>query len=283
MKKSFSLILLAFLVVGIFASSYFVLADDSGYGNSPAVSSSNLGNGYAGSPTYSGNGEDVMNQLNVQNHTEANYMSNGRQVHVDREVEVEDGNVTITITKTVTYANGSQVNYTIQINRQNQSGVLVNTMNMESDGENFNVSIGNGLNISDQFFGNQSQIIANLSNGSSVNITVLPDEAMQKVLERLRLRNLTFNNGTNASIQLQEKLHNNIPQVVYNIEGDKPGRFLGIFKIATRVSTEVNPETGQIVSVSQPWWAFLVSSSSTSSSNTGNETNQTFNAANNSS
>ena len=80
---------------------------------------------------------------------------------------------------------------------------------------------------------------------------MLPDEASEIARERLMARNLT-------RIELIEKIHNNIPRVVYHIEGDKQGRFLGIFKFAMKVSTEIDPETGEIIETRKPWWAFLV-------------------------
>lgn len=245
MKKSLTIILASFFILGILMNSYFVFADDNSASPNALTLTDNAsptyqyGNSYVG-PSIRSDNYNIENRM--ENNTEMNYTDNGRKVQVNREVQVEDGNVTVIILKTVTYANGSQSNYTIQINKENNSGTLINTMSMERNRQAFNVSVEDGLNVSDQFFGNQSQIIVNLPNGSTVNITVLPDEAMQKVLERLSLMNLTFSNGTNASIQLQEKIHKNIPQVVYNIEGDKLGKFLGIFKLNMRVSTEVDPK-----------------------------------------
>ena len=90
-----------------------------------------------------------------------------------------------------------------------------------------------------------------LSNNERRELRVLPDQASDVARERLKLRNLT-------KIELREIRDRNIPRVVYHLEGDKPGRFLGIFKLAMKVSTEVDPETGEVIEVNRPWWAFLV-------------------------
>ena len=98
---------------------------------------------------------------------------------------------------------------------------------------------------------NQGVLTAKLRNQERKQIKFMPENASVIARERLRVRNLT-------KIELQEKVHNNIPRVVYNIEAEKPGRFLGIFKFAMKVSTEIDAETGEVITTSKPWWAFLV-------------------------
>ncbi len=257
MKKSLVFILTAFLVFGILASSFILSDDDRGL-----------------NPNVSG-GHNVQ----IEQRVEGDSIINGSQVHMNREIQVEDGKTTIQIEKTIKYGNGTEVEISIHIKTENQNGTLVRSMDVEKDGEDFNVSVDNKLEVEDEIVGNQSQIIANLSNGSSVDINVLPDEAMQKALEELKLSNLTFANGTKALIKLEEKVHKNIPRVVYNIEGDKPGKFFGIFKLSMRVSTEVDSETGNIVSVNQPWWAFLVVSPESTGSTITNSTTNLTNAS----
>ncbi|MCL5730306.1 MAG: hypothetical protein M1165_01935 [Candidatus Pacearchaeota archaeon] len=279
MKKSLMLLFLGFVIFGIMLNSIYVLADDNSQLNSGAGNVLGAGGASADSNGSDLNAEDqggAMVQNRVQQHTESEYEFNGTHVHISREVQTEDGATVVQIQRTITYANGTQLQINLQIQTRNQNGTLTRSINMEREGEDFNVSVEDGLNVTDVSAGNQSQIIAGLSNGNMTNITILPDQAAQIALERLRIRNQVANNGTNVSIQLQEKVHNNIPQVVYNIEADKPGKFLGVFKLNMKVSTEVDPETGNVVSVNQPWWAFMVSSDSGSGQpSAGNETNST--------
>ena len=98
---------------------------------------------------------------------------------------------------------------------------------------------------------NQTNLRARLRDGNYTDIKILPDTASEIARLRLQAMNLT-------RIELREKIHNNIPQVVYQIESNKNGRFLGAFKLQMRVQAEINPETGDVLNTERPWWAFLV-------------------------
>ena len=289
MVKSMAFMVLGFLIAGIFAGSFAIADNNYGGpmipyspGNSPQGPQGNLppnGSGIYNSgagPVYMGPGMMAQEQQRVQ----AQYMMNGDRYQVNRGEFQSGNNITsVQITTTITYTNGTQSNYTVQINTQNQSGRLIRNLNMEREGKYFNVSVEDGLNVTDHFFGNHSQLMVNLSNGTPMNISVFPDQALQNAFQRLRMQEALMNNSSNYSIQLREMVQNHIPGVVYNIEAGKPGRFLGIFKMDMNVSAEVNPENGQIVSIHQPWWAFLVSSyeppANSGNSTSVNETNTT--------
>jgi len=79
----------------------------------------------------------------------------------------------------------------------------------------------------------------------------MPDAASDIALERLKILNFT-------KIELKEIRHKNIPRVVYNIEANKNGKFLGIFKLKMKIEGQIDPETGEFIGISKPWWAFLV-------------------------
>jgi len=87
----------------------------------------------------------------------------------------------------------------------------------------------------------------NLSNGRKAEIKIMPETASAKAIERLG--ELGFN------ITLKEVGKD---KVVYELTGNKQGKFLGIFKIMARVKAQVDAETGD-VKVIKPWWAFLAS------------------------
>lgn len=87
----------------------------------------------------------------------------------------------------------------------------------------------------------------NLSNGRNAEIKIMPETASQKAIERLG--ELGF------SIVLKEVGND---KVVYELTGNKEGKFLGIFKIMAKVQAQVDAETGD-VKVIKPWWAFLAS------------------------
>ena len=89
-----------------------------------------------------------------------------------------------------------------------------------------------------------------LSNGRKAEIKIMPDTASEKAIERLGELGFT--------IELKEVGKGDDTQVVYELTGNKQGKFLGIFKIIGRVQAQVDAETGN-VKVIKPWWSFLAS------------------------
>ena len=45
----------------------------------------------------------------------------------------------------------------------------------------------------------------------------------------------------------------------YEIKGKKDSKLFRIFNKEMEVKTEIDAETGEIISVKKPWWAFLAS------------------------
>jgi len=331
MKKGVGVLLMSFLVLGIFMNSFFILAadnntgsSDNGSGDSKNVNGSFIvgascgtvspdsrdaccvDKGYdkwddrAGCISVIGNGcadvsptsrdgccvnrgydkwdlnlwrcvsvsrlDNSLIRARVQEQDRGELRVNGTRIQTQREVQTEDGKTTVQIQRTMTYANGTQVRVQVQIETETENGTITRTINVESGGKSYNATVSHDLNVSDEFAGNQSRIFARLSNGQEANVSILPDQALNATLARLRIREREVNNGTNVSIQLKERIHNNIPQVVYNVEANQTGRFLGIFKVALKSNTEVDASTGEVVSVNRPWWAFLVAVPSSQSS-----------------
>jgi uncharacterized membrane protein YkoI len=44
---------------------------------------------------------------------------------------------------------------------------------------------------------------------------------------------------------------------IYSIDGSKTAKIFGIFSATMKVETEVNAETGEVISINRPWWSFL--------------------------
>ena len=89
-----------------------------------------------------------------------------------------------------------------------------------------------------------------LSNGRKAEIKIMPETASQNAIDKLGELNFT--------IELKEVGKGDDAKPVYELTGNKQGKFLGIFKIMARVSAQVDAETGD-VKVIKPWWAFLAS------------------------
>ena len=90
-----------------------------------------------------------------------------------------------------------------------------------------------------------------METSSGVNeIKIMPETASEKAIERLG--DLGF------SVTLKEAGKGDEVKPVYELTGNKQGKFLGIFKIMARVQAQVDAETGD-VKVIKPWWSFLAS------------------------
>ena len=165
---------------------------------------------------------------------------NGNKVKIERKVEIDGNKVKIKIIKIVTDEFGNEERTVIEIEREDGK----RKVKIEGESE-----IETELEIEQDE--NESDLQAVLSNGEKTRLRVLPDEARQIIMERLKALNIT-------NMTLEEINDRNIPRVVYQIEANKHGRFLGVFKLALKVDSQVDPETGEVLDVNKPWWAILV-------------------------
>jgi hypothetical protein len=97
----------------------------------------------------------------------------------------------------------------------------------------------------------EGEVKVKLSNGNKQGIKVMPDRASEIAIERLR--------SMNISVELREVGQRSRPRAIYVVDTNKTGRFLGIFKMKLKVSTEIDPETGEVIRVKKPLLAFLIS------------------------
>lgn len=152
--------------------------------------------------------------------------------------------------KTKTIRNGREIE--IEIEEESENGVVVKRkLKIENE------TVETELEIEEEFEGNETRLRTRLSNGERAELRILPDEAKGIVERRLEIRKMNFDNSSN--ITLEEIKHRNIPRVVYNIDTNQNGRFLGVFKLKMRTEAQVDAENGEVVRVNKPWWAFLVS------------------------
>lgn len=102
---------------------------------------------------------------------------------------------------------------------------------------------------------NRTRLRAKLSNGRKGEIKVMPDTASKKALERLRLKVCSAEN--NCTIELKEVGKGNETRLAYEVQAERHFRILGLFRTKARVKAQVDAETGEIIRVKKPWWAFL--------------------------
>lgn len=81
-------------------------------------------------------------------------------------------------------------------------------------------------------------------------IKIMPETASETAIAKLGELNFT--------IELKEVGKGDDAKPVYELTGNKQGKFLGIFKIIARVQAQVDAETGN-VKIIKPWWSFLAS------------------------
>ena len=117
------------------------------------------------------------------------------------------------------------------------------------------VSVDSGIDVS--VSGGLTKIT--LSNGDEVTLKVTSDEAKQTAEASLEVENCS-----ECNVELTEVKVNNKARAAYNVEAEKRAKFLGIFNTNMNVAANVDVETGQVISIEKPWWAFLAVESKTS-------------------
>ena len=114
-----------------------------------------------------------------------------------------------------------------------------------------------GLNLTAEDIGNGTagQILrAYFSNGRYAIIKIMPDRATVKAVERLNAKCLE----RNCTVELKEFKIGNRTIAGYEVETEKDSRLFLIFNKKIKVRAVVDAETGEIILIKKPWWAFLV-------------------------
>jgi hypothetical protein len=97
-----------------------------------------------------------------------------------------------------------------------------------------------------------------LKDGNTFEIKVMPETASETALNRLRIKNC--NETNNCTIQLKEVGVGNETKLTYEVKAQKSYKVLGLFKNVEEVSSDVDSETGEVLSTKRPWWSFLATS-----------------------
>jgi len=103
---------------------------------------------------------------------------------------------------------------------------------------------------------NKTKLYVKLSNGKNAEIKIMPNTASENALERLRLKVCSEEN--NCQIELKEiGKSDEEKQLAYEIQIERHSRIIGIFQKKMQVQAQVNAESGEVIKVKKPWWAFL--------------------------
>jgi len=102
---------------------------------------------------------------------------------------------------------------------------------------------------------NKTRLRARLKDGNKKEIKIMPDTASERALERLRLKVCSEEN--NCTIVLKEVPVKNENKLAYELQAERHFRILALFRAKAKVKAQVDAETGEIIIVKKPWWAFL--------------------------
>ena len=128
-----------------------------------------------------------------------------------------------------------------------------NQVRLEVGGESAKTS----MKINQETSDGKTKLSTQLSNGRDVEIKIMPDMASENALERLRLKNCTEADG--CSIELKEVGEGEDMKLAYEVKTQRQSKVLGLFGANMDVEAQVDAETGEVISVKKPWWAFLAS------------------------
>ena len=167
---------------------------------------------------------------------EADTQNQGDATNLQNQQRVRDGN----------YMGEGGQQMMIQQQSNNQIQLKVN-----------GVSANCGLNLTQKQVQNKTRLETKLSNGRNAEIKVMPNTASERALERLRLKNCVEEEG--CSIELKEVGQGEQAKLAYEIKTQRQSKVFGLFKKRMQVQAQVDAESGEIVQVKKPWWAFLAS------------------------
>lgn len=273
MRKVVLLLLLSFMLMGIFINSSFVLADENNDSNSnndsgrdDSVSDNSDSEDEDDSSSDDENltddsrlevededtNKEISDRNKITSRVRERIIENGCVIKVEKEVKFENGKRTEVIKRKIKCEDGREAEVKVKIENRTSEGKFRERIEYEFEGKGFEVEAEDGIDLEENTNGSNYTMRARMRNGNHTNIKIMPDQASEIALARLRARNFT--------VELREVNDSrNIPHVIYNIEANKTGRFLGVFKMKLKAETQIDPETGDVVSFHKPWWAFLVS------------------------
>ena len=111
------------------------------------------------------------------------------------------------------------------------------------------------MKMNQEMVNGQTKLSTQLSNGRNAEVKVMPDKASETALERLRLKNCVESEG--CSIELKEVGAGEKAQLAYEVKTQRRSKVFGLFGAEMNVEAQVDAETGEVVRVNKPWWAFL--------------------------
>jgi len=115
------------------------------------------------------------------------------------------------------------------------------------------VSAATGLNLTVEEIDGKIMLRAYLSNGRWALVKYLPDKASDKAAETLGEKCAE----RNCTLELKEVKVGGKEKLAYEVKTSRDAKTLMFIKSKLPLTAQVDAESGQVISVKKPWWAFL--------------------------
>src|SRR3989344_909095 len=245
MKRVLLISLMIFLLFGMLLHTPIVFADEnnnSGSSNNSEDDDNSTANDSDGDEDINDSDEDDLNETeddNDENETEDDEDKDNRdRIKIRSREIITRGNCTIKIERE------------LRIENRTDDGRIRERIKYEFKGKEMEVETEEGIELEEDTNGTEYKLKARFR-GNVTDIKIMPDRASEIAIERLRALNFT--------VELREvSRKGNVSRIVYHARAYKDGRFIGILKLKVRVETQIDPETGEIIGTTKPWWAFFV-------------------------
>src|SRR3989338_439841 len=272
MKRVLLISLMIFLLFGMLLHTPIVFADEnnnSGSSNNSEDDDNSTANDSDGDEDINDSDEDDLNETeddNDENETEDDEDKDNRDrikirsreiitrgnctIKIERELKIENGKRVEVVKKKMVCADGTREEVKIRIENRTDDGRIRERIKYEFKGKEMEVETEEGIELEEDTNGTEYKLKARFR-GNVTYIKIMPDRASEIAIEMLRALNFT--------VELREvSRKGNVSRIVYHARAYKDGRFIGILKLKVRVETQIDPETGEIIGTTKPWWAFFV-------------------------
>ena len=246
---------MVFLVFGVLLHSPLIIADDDN--DSDDDNSSISGNDNEDDEENDSDDEEDEREAEIKENQRkaeirARELIREREcvIKIEKEIKIEDGKSVEIVKRKRVCADGTKEEVKIKIENRTEGGRIRERIKYEFEGEEKEIETEEGIKLEESISGTEYKLKARFR-GNVTDIKVMPDRASAIALERLKALNFT--------IELKEVGRDgNVSKLVYQARAYKDGKFIGIFKLKVRVETHIDPETGEVIITTKPWWAFFV-------------------------
>lgn len=203
----------------------------------------------SGFDSGSSNGEEDKNNGKSESKSETKSESKDGKSEVKTETKFESkGGDDNSESKKVTK---EEQKITLVDDQGNEIEVEVRIETKEKNGETYQKIKVRGYEVESEFEveSEEGKLKFKFSNGNKGEIKIMPDTASEIAIEKMKTKGI--------EVKLKEIGEGNDLSVVYEVEGNKTVKFLGLFKVNAEISAIISAENGEVLRLDEPWWYFL--------------------------